>query len=225
MIRVICGKYGIFCEAQENESINLSIENPEAFYSVMNELWYQVNGGEGDIIISNDVKGIKLNKYAEMIVNPFAIEINEKRILTKLYKELNEIASNELFEEIGQVNTEVVKFLDSLLERSQYNLISELGLDIQGLLKLYNVKLTLDGEDIVSKFISYIRALSEICGINVVITLNIKQYLSKQQIVQLYEFCRYQKVTMVNLEGKSERVDIPYERNYILDKDLCFIEV
>lgn len=224
MIRIVYNQYGIQCEAKEYESINIRIENAEALYTMTNDLWQQVNGKEGSVIVSCDFKELKLSKSAEMIVNPFSIDNNEKRIVSKLYRELSEMAVNELFEEVGHVNSEIIQFLDLLLDRSQYNLISDLDVDIQGLLKLYNVKIADDGEDIVSKFISYIRALNEICGVIMVITLNLKQFFSEQQLLQLYEFCRYQKVTIVNIGGGSGRVDIPYEKNYILDKDLCFIE-
>lgn len=225
MIRIAYSKYGILCEAEENESINLCIEEPEVFSEMMEDLWKQMNGKDGAIIVSNGVKNININKYAEMIVTPFSIDSNEKRIIAKLYKELNEIAVDELFEEMGEVNTTIVRFLDILLERSQYNLTSEWELDILGLLKLYNIKVASDGEDIISKFISYIRALSNICGINTVFTLNLKQYMSDIQLQQVYEFCRYQKVTVINLEGAHKNIDIEYERNYILDRDLCFFEV
>ena len=99
----------------------------------------------------------------------------------------------------------------------------ELDVDIAGLLKLYGVKIESDGVDVLETLIDYLRAISSICNIHVVWMLNLKQFLTEEQVDQLYEFCFYEKIYLINLEGQKNYA-LKQEKCVIIDKDLCVID-
>lgn len=71
------------------------IESPELFSRYVKELFEQSNGEEGNFVLSEGEKEISISKFAEIIINPFSINKNDKRILGKLYTRLNDLAVAE----------------------------------------------------------------------------------------------------------------------------------
>ena len=53
--------------------------------------------------------------------------------------------------------------------------------------------------------------------------LNLKQFLTEKQVGQLYEFCFYEKIHLINLEGQKNYT-LKQEKCVIMDKDLCVID-
>ncbi|MCM1124772.1 MAG: type II-A CRISPR-associated protein Csn2, partial [Eubacterium sp.] len=87
-MRLMCTEFGIDLEIQENRVNVLVIETPNIFAHVIGMLINQMEGKEGSFILSEKDTIMTLGKAAEIIVNPFAIDCNEKRIQQKLYQEL-----------------------------------------------------------------------------------------------------------------------------------------
>ena len=151
------------------------------------------------------------------------VNSNEKRILTRLYKELSEQANTFMYEEYTQINSYIVSFLERLLDTVPYHLDMEVDMDLTGILKLYGVKMESDGVGVLEVLIDYLRALSSICNIHVIWLLNVKQFLTVEEVQQLYEFCFYEKIHLINLEGQKN-YNLEKEKCAIIDKDLCIID-
>ena len=222
-MKAIYAKYGIELVLEENQVITLVVENPRVMSDMLRDIYRQVNGEEGGWILSENDKIFSLEKTGVLLDNPLTADCNEKKILTKLYKELSEQAKTSLYEECTQVNSHVVDFLEKLFDTVPYHLGMELDMDIAGLLKLYGVKIETDGADVLETLIDYLRAISSICNIHVVWILNLKQFLTEKQVGQLYEFCFYEKIYLINLEGQKNYT-LKQEKCVIIDKDLCVID-
>ncbi len=61
-----------------------------------------------------------------------------------------------------------------------------------------------------------------ICNINIVLVLNLKQFYTPEQVQQIYEFCFYEKIFLINVEGIKSYLT-KEEKCAIIDKDLCLI--
>ena len=53
--------------------------------------------------------------------------------------------------------------------------------------------------------------------------VNIKSYLTDDELKRLYDMANYQKITLILLESR-ESVERGREIRYIIDKDNCFID-
>ena len=222
-MKAIYAKYGIELVLEENQVITLVVENPQVMSDMLRDIYRQVNGEEGGWILSENDKIFSLEKTGVLLDNPLTADCNEKKILTKLHKELSEQAKTSLYEECTQVNFHIVDFLEKLFATVPYHLEMELDVDVAGLLKLYGVKIESDGADVLENLIDYLRAISSICNIHVVWILNLKQFLTEEQVDQLYEFCFYEKIYLINLEGQKN-YSLKQEKCVIIDKDLCVID-
>ena len=222
-MRAIYTKYGIDFFLEENRIITLIVENPRVMNDMLRDLLRQTNGEEGGWILSEKDKIFPLDKISLLVDNPLTVDCNEKRILTKLYKELCEQSKALLYEDYTQVNAINLTFLERLLDTVPYHLKLEVDSDVSLLLKAYGVKIQSEGIEVVETLMDYLRALNSICSIHVVWILNLKQFLTKEQIQQVYEFCFYEKIYLINLEG-YKKYALEQEKCVIIDEDLCVID-
>ena len=209
---------------EENKVTTIVIENPSVMSEVIRDISRQVNGEDGEWVLSEQDKIFSVEKSSMFLDNPIMVNSNEKRILTRLYKELSEQANTLMYEEYTQINSYIVSFLEKLLDTVPYHLDMEVDMNLTGMLKLYGVKMESDGVSVLEVLIDYLRALSSICNIHVVFILNIKQFLTIEEVQQLYEFCFYEKMYLINLEGQKN-YNLEQEKCVIIDKDLCIIDV
>ena len=172
--------------------------------------------------MSEQDKIFPLDKISLLVDNPLTVDCNEKKILTKLYKELSEQTKTISYEDYTQLNADIVSFLDRLLDTVPYHMEFEMNPDVSTLLKAYSVKIQFEGVETAETLIDYLRVLSTVCSIHIVWILNLKQYLTKEQVLQLYEFCFYEKIYLINLEGYT-KYTLEQEKSVIIDEDLCVI--
>lgn len=145
-------------------------------------------------------------------------------LVTSLYKELSNVAQEQLVKEEAEINQKIIEFLDKLNDFSTYNLSTDYDLDLVGIFKLYNLKICSDSDNYVEMFIDYLRIVSTICKISVFVILNLKQYFESAELEEIYKICFYEKIILINIEGYQSE-PISGDKYYILDKDLCIIEV
>ncbi|SEF43168.1 CRISPR-associated protein (Cas_Csn2) [Eubacterium ruminantium] len=213
---------GIDIDFEENDIIELIIENSKAFADTVFSIAKQCNGDEGEFVLSDSGGVLKLNKYTDVIFDYFTLSTNNKKILAKLYTYLSEI-TNQYIEEKADINSKIVAILDSITTSSgdveiKYNL----DFNWADIFKLYNVEFEEDYADLLSKLISYVKIISSYSDINTLFLVNVRSYLSSEELVSLYEMTKYCKVNIILIESR-ESIERTIEKRYIIDKDLCFI--
>jgi CRISPR-associated protein Csn2 len=97
-------------------------------------------------------------------------------------------------------------------------------LDVISLLKLFDVKIETNYNSLIEKLINYINILCSIKKIDILFLVNIKSYLSEENINELYKHCFYNKINLFLLES-SLNYSLPCEKTVLIDKDLCEIMV
>ena len=223
-MRLVYAPYGIELNLAENQVCTLVVEHPKALRDILQNLIGQINGQSGEWILSEAETIFSIAKTCTLIDNPLVVCCNEKKILTKLYKELAENANSMMNEAYSYMNSEMLCFLEQLLQTVPYHLDMELQTDAAAILKAYDVKIVENREEPLEVLIDYLRAMSSICGIRVVWLLNLKHFFSEEQVQQLYEFCFYEKIFIINLEGQKSYL-LEQETGIIVDKDLCLIDL
>lgn len=224
MIFCISG-YDFRFKIDSSQIINIVIENPSLLSDVVCSLTMQINGEEGKIIISDAEIALSFAKNIDFIANPICIDCNNKKVLSAMYKELAVIAKDSCVKETNELNSIIVNHIDDIISRSRYLLTMDYNatMDYPTLFKMYEVCAISSSDSFIEQFINYIRAMNVICDIKVFIVLNLKQFFTKQEIQMLFEFCQYNDVILINIEG-SESEHYEFDRYYVIDKDYCIIE-
>ncbi len=223
-MRITYSKYGIEQLIEENEVWVICIENRKCFSDIICDLWQQINGSKGDVIFSDGNDLIKINREVEMIFNPYSVDCNEKKILNALYQEIED-ETNDLFqEEMLQLKSGMIEFMDRIIENNRYSLAFECDIDIVDILKLFSVKIDNMVESVAENLLEYIRIKSRLCKTRCFIFVNIKSYISNDEMNGLYEAAFYEKVHLILIENTQYEI-LNGEKITIIDKDLCFINL
>lgn len=222
-MRLCIKKYGLDIHMSEDYINVLSVENQEALAYIVDNLELQFNGKSGELIFSKNNEVIDIPKSATFIDNIWKIDFEDKKIFNRIYKDMSEIAMSEYYSETNEVTSHISSFIECINSCLTYDITYDEEADLADLFKAMNVKLNYEYDDIVSRVIEYLRVMRLICGIDFFIFLNIKYFFSTTQLEMLYEFCMYEKVKILIVEGMASDT-IKNEKSVVLDKDLCIIE-
>ncbi len=216
-------EYGISLELSENQVNVLIVENPLMYRNLIEELVHQTEGGPGNFVLSIDNEPISMSKYMDLIVDPFRIDLNSKKIQNRIYELVREIIDNELLEKLGELNTSICGFLEEALFNIPIAAGYSLELDSVGLLKLYRVGVDNENYEFVDKIIEYIRIQSSLMAVNTLVFVNMNSFLTTDEMERIYEFAFYNKTNLVMIENqKGGRLNS--EEVTLIDKDMCVVK-
>ena len=220
-MKLVNSKYNLSMEWEENKSTTLIVENKDNMLNIINSLINQLSGQEGDFVLSDEVK-VKWEKQVDFILEPFTINFNNKKILSKLYEQMFDVSKDEI-EDYNSINNVIINAIDKVTQRVEYNnIVYNLDFDWKNIYKLYDVKIGEDYENLSEKIEEYIKIIADVLHIKLVIFLNLKEYLSKIELKNIQQICFYKKINLLLLESE-EREKIQNEKTFIIDKDRCLI--
>lgn len=223
-MRLLNSHYNIEIEFFQSEPLCICIESPGMLRDFLTDLWSQSCGSAGNFILSRDGKEIPLSKGAELIMNPFAVNFNDKKIVNKLYQELEKIVTDDCFDVAEEINSQIISFLDLIVEKLPYRIEFELELDAQALMKMYKVRFEEEfDKEFLEKLTSYIKLIHKVCGIECFVTYNLKQLLTQDELTALYRDLLYEQIYIMDIEG-AFTYKVPEESCIIIDKDECLIQ-
>lgn len=222
-MRFVYSEIGIDINVPEDKILVITLERPDIFSKVLNDMWQQTKGLEGAVAIVEGEEVIKLSKTAHMIFNPFDIECNDRKVLNAIYSEMKEISSEHHLDIIAEANQKNIELIDEIADKLDYSITYDLDVDIIDVFKMYGVKLLTDDECLTSRIIDYIKLLHRILKTKLFILVNFKQFLNIDDIKNIYEAAIYEKVNLVVIQA-NYKDKIVNEFNVIVDDDLCMIE-
>ncbi len=217
-------KFDIKLELVENRVSVLVVEHQRIFADIISGIYSLMRNNSDEISLVENDKILNFSKTADIIVDPFSISCNEKRVTQKLYQEITYRINECMAEESAFIHGEIINYLEKAILTVPYDVTFEIELDILSLLKAYNVKICDDSENVVERIINYLKVIHRLCNIRVVVFVNLKTYLPADDIASLYEFAFYEKIHLILLEN-IQKNKIDGEKIFILDKDRCIIEM
>lgn len=200
----------------------LILEEQNFFAKYFFELYRQIHGEEGQFVLSEDGCILKINNYMDCIINPYDMNVNTKKILTKVHSEIkSEIHDTGLFLEYEELLVNIHQFASHITECIDTPLIYDAITDSGQILKLLNFKIAMDNTTrIVEQLVDYLKILSEYTEVRLLVLANIKSYISCEDMKYLQEICAYLKLSILLLEN-SEGYQIENSKKYIIDKEGC----
>lgn len=206
-----------------NEGIfELIIESPTDFSKYVSELIHQVEGWEGNFILLKGDVELDLAKESVFITNPFDVNINDAKLLKKLYAELKEIGYEHFFIQTQELISSLEKYILELEHHSDYILEVDNNIDFNNLFKTFCVKFTCLSEDFFENIIQFIKINASLLKKKLFIFVNLKSYIDEQQYFQLIQLAEYEKVAILLIDNKQNNFSKDVNK-YIIDLDRCHI--
>lgn len=212
-------------EVEDNIIYTLVFENKKYYRENIIELINQHKGNEGSYILSNDNKEISFDKNSYIITDIFNIDINNKKVLSKIYssllKEIVEDTSN-----YNELSTNIRVYFEKLIFNSSLEIEQGEEIDMSSLLKLGDFKVHVENDDILEKFVKFLKVLTELCGCKIIFVVGLHNVFTKGEIIKIYKEACLNKINIINIEYQqfNNLSNENYkEIVYIFDKDNCEI--
>ena len=209
---------------EENQVNVVTVENKPFFTKLLQSLLLQCAGEKGYFVLSENNQELNLSEICDLIIDPFNLDINNKRILNKAFSILKTAAMNEdHYLETNTFKSAVYSYFDSLLFSCDIPLKYQDDFDIQQFFKALNIRIESFSSGLLDTLTDYIAAEAELLGIKCFIFVNLKQFLSYEELAEFYTFAHYAKVHVLLFEGCFTENRQECEKHYIIDNDLCEI--
>jgi len=212
-------------EIEDNIIYTLVFENKKYYRENIIELINQHKGNEGSYILSNDNKEISFDKNSYIITDIFNIDINSKRVLTKIYNSL----LKEIVEDIpsyNELSTNIRVYFEKLIFNSSLEIEQGEEIDMCSLLKLGDFKIHVEQDDILEKFVKFLKVLTELCGCKIIFVVGLHTVFTQDEIIEIYKEVCLNKINIINIEYQqfNNLSNENYkEIVYIFDEDNCEI--
>ncbi len=210
-----------YIDSNENEANVLIIENGRLLYRLVSELDNQIETSDGRFVLSDKNDILPLNKNMILITDLFHIDSNQKKILTKIYSSLAVTARDELYnltaETLALNERLICELLESYPSELEYSAPT-----VEGLIKVFGVKVFTGGESLLERLTDYIQLLNETFNINYFVIYSLHSMLTDEELKQFYSFTFMRKYVILSLEPYPI-IPLECERVYIVDKDLCSV--
>ena len=212
-------------EIEDNIIYTLVFENKKYYWENIIELINQHKGNEGSFILSNDNKEISFDKNSYIITDIFNIDINNKKVLSKIYSSL----LKEIVEDISSYNelsTNIRVYFEKLIFNSSLEIEQGEEIDMSSLLKLGDFKIHVENDDILEKCVKFLKVLSELCGYKIIFVVGLHTVFMQEEIIEIYKEVCLNKINIINIEYQqfNNLSNENYkEIVYIFDEDNCEI--
>lgn len=222
-MRLSCFPVNIDLLLEENKAQVLILENQIIFSEFLERLNEQFSGRDRDILLSDDEKKLSISKVAEVVYTPILLDLNSKKIQTHLFKEMCEISTEYFSGEKEYINSAIIDILDKITEKMPYPVSFSLDSELTPIFKQYDVHLDFGGVSLIEKLLAYIQLEKQLCDTQLIIFVNLKAYIGKEELGELYKTAFYNKVQIILVESQ-ESYCLHAENYYIIDKNKCVIQ-
>lgn len=221
LIHPILSKPIIF---EENKINVLVVENQKVFSELVIELLEQMKGLDGRFILSSNFKELELGKEADVLIDLFTLDFNQRKIITRIHNQLQTVAmGEEYYLESTSLLGKIAQYIEKITQTTQYPLAYLHEMDIATVFKLAEVKLETSYNSLAEKLLDYLIVMQEFCGISIFVFVNFKCYFSEEELDQVYQYIVYNKINVLLLENTMRENKNEREEFRIIDKDLCEI--
>ena len=200
----------------------LIIEDPVYYRKIISELIYQSESNIGEFVLFDEKdKNYDISKNCLIITDMFDYVSLEKQIKTKL----NNMIVNEyqIKEEatalITQINTIGVEIMNSYM----YPVKFKDNLTFQDVIKMMDFTIDYSELNFLERFIEYTKMCFELLGYKLLITINFKEVISKEEYYTFKQDMMNRGILLLMIERHSNS-ELDFDEDVtIIDKDLCML--
>lgn len=223
MNKLIINNCNIIEDFNNNKNIILVIKNKKYLYLLVNSLLNEDIDNKYLLIIDDNNKQQNNDDYIEFIPSIFLLNFNSKKNLTIINKQIKNQYKTSIKETIEIIYTYLLDLQKNICIDFDIELISNIDLIEDDILKLINFEIKDKYDSILDKIINYMKIINQLRKIKIFIFLNLSIYLNKEEIKLLLKESKYYDFKIILIENNEEIIDL-FDTKRILDEDLCLID-
>ena len=209
-------------DAEEDKVNTVVIENPHLLYSVLTDIYEQINGSEGKTVISEDDKPVVMSKRVEMLSHFIPFSLNQKALLNRIAGKLESISSDgNHYLETRSVLSEVERYFYEISQEIDVSLEFK-KLNIESLIKASGMEIMDSSTGLAERIVDYMELVTEFLGTKLFITYNLRNFLDEKEMLLFTETILSHGYQCIMIESFSYPVT-EHEKRYTVDSLLCEI--
>jgi len=224
MIRLAHPNLRMILEFKRETPLVLTLENRAFFRECVIDLKNQEEGQTGRFVLSKDWTPIALPKVATVVTDPFRMELNSRRILSALYKEMIAVSLNAQHHlETLRIQSEIDAFLGELELEIPFPVVHNDSTNMNAILKAFNVRVDVENEGLPFQYAIFLKAAAELLRLKLVIFTGLHCCLTNEEIEVIHNLAEYEDLCILDIENRKPEEVLPRERLLIVDNDMCEI--
>lgn len=208
-------------ELKENEISTIEIENKRYFYRIVKDLYdiYDNELSEDIYLIDDNNKEINISNKIKIFIDYFNFKLDSKKYTNDITKYINKVLSEETKETLLNQYKKIINLYKKELNNIDLPLVLDTDLDIENITKL--IKVSIDtNKELINNLFTLIDLENIFQTKNILVFINLKQYLSKEEIEELYKYSIYNRITLLLIDSQSYGTTLTNERKLIIDENL-----
>lgn len=222
-MKIIHCEHSIDIDFKCGEITNIAIENPRTLDSFILGVYSSIIKRDDKIYILDNFEKIEFTKLTDLVSSPLELTYDKKDVQKKLLQNiLEEITESDISYRFSEICT---KFLESIYEvkmSSEYEIDFDENLELQKILKCFDIHLREPVGSFVQRFVEYISVMSRLMGKRIFILSGCSDYIDNEEYKLLQKHVAYENVAVLMVEGRQNSLKNS-ENQYIMDIDLCEI--
>ena len=186
----------------DNKCYSIQIENKKLYQSILSECMNE-DDEKQLILIDNKENCCEIEKHILFISDPYNEEVNNKKILTKIYEMISK-SINENIELTTKIDTNLYKIREIIINEANELPIEFEALDDIKTTDILNLfKLKIDTKSYIT-IVDRINLMIEIMSITksdlILCFFNLKSILEKEQILEIEKYALYHNIKLLLIE-------------------------
>ena len=170
-------------------------------------------------LIDDNNKEINISNKIKIFIDYFNFKLDSKKYTNDITKYINKVLSEETKETLLNQYKKIINLYKKELNNIDLPLVLDTDLDIENITKL--IKVSIDtNKELINNLFTLIDLENIFQTKNILVFINLKQYLSKEEIEELYKYSIYNRITLLLIDSQSYGTTLTNERKLIIDENL-----
>ncbi len=223
-IRLVNEPLDIYLEEIDKKFNILVIESKTLLSQIIQDIYQQLNNEYGDFVFSINDKPIKFKDNFDLIINPFELDINNRKILNIIQKNAIIEANNEVhyFE-----TNEIITLLENYAQKIAYsfngNITPKEELTSESIIKMINYQIDIFSTDFFGTINEYLINANKYLEIKAFCFINLFSFLEENQITELIKSSLDYDIHLIFIESQDTNYENDNCKKTIIDSDFCQI--
>lgn len=199
----------------------LVCENPTLFWTLIDDFANQIDGDEGKWVLA-DIKELDISKNIFLVTDYHGLGLNDKKSSNILQQKLKALAFDENHTlATHEISSQITKYLHELAQDIDFPICIN-DVDLAVILKSVSVSFLEEYTNLCEKLMDFVTLISRLTNIKILTFVNLRSYLSKEQLQALYKHCNQCDINVLCVENNYKFI-LPEEKILLCDDDLCEI--
>lgn len=218
----------ILCHPQMETVMDLSgtkiqtlvIESPHFLRSFLQDLYEQIDGNEGELLLSEKDQKMEIGHWVEVIDNVLCFELNKKHLLNKITAEMERVSASDTF---FMKTADILRRIESYTAELAFTFDCDIvcgHCSVSGLLKGIGVSVRDEYDDPLERLIDYMELVREFERDKLFIFVNLRSFFADEEVERFLTTALDHGYRMMLVDAQAHE-KLQSESRITVDNDLC----